>query len=100
MLIVRTLPAERTGHGPGLDDEVVSLIETPEIGVAVPWAVEIAEGAAIVGASLTAFTVTVNVRLLVLFEIWPSLTVTVMVAAPFPLGLGVNFKVPVLLGLT
>ena len=28
MLIVRALPAERTGHGPGLDDQVVRFFET------------------------------------------------------------------------
>ena len=35
-----------------------------------------------VGVSFKALTVNVNVRVTVLFRLWPSLTVTVMVAAP------------------
>ena len=39
-----------------------------------------------VGASLTAFTVTVKGWVTVLFKAWPSLTVTVIVAEPLPVA--------------
>ena len=52
-----------------------------------------------VGVSLAALTVTVKARVMVLFCGWPSLTVTVMVAAPNALVRGVKTSVPVALGL-
>jgi hypothetical protein len=52
-----------------------------------------------VGASFTAFTVTVNVRLTVLFAACPSFTVTVIVAVPDAFATGVNLTVPVVFGL-
>ncbi len=52
-----------------------------------------------VGASFTALTVTVNVRVTVLFAACPSLTVTVIVAQPLAFATGVKFKLPVALGL-
>ena len=42
-----------------------------------------------VGRSFTPLTVTVKVRLTVLLAAWPSLTLTVIVAVPFELGVGV-----------
>ena len=53
-----------------------------------------------VGRSLTGLTVTVKVRLMVLFRLWPSLTVTVMVAVPEALATGWKVRLPVVLGLT
>ena len=50
----------------------------------------------IVGVSLTALTVTRNVRLVV---VTPSLTVTVMVAVPLASGAGAKVRAPVLFGL-
>ena len=52
-----------------------------------------------VGGLLKRFTVTVKVRVTVLFKDCPSLTVTVIVAEPVELAAGVNVKVPAALGL-
>ena len=52
-----------------------------------------------VGAWFTALTVTVNVRLRVLFVVPPSFTVTVMVAVPNPYATGEKLKDPVAFGL-
>src|SRR5690242_20305367 len=52
-----------------------------------------------VGCWLTPLTVTVKERLMVLFWVWPSLTVTVMVQLPKKLGAGVKFREPVVFGL-
>src|SRR5436853_6347275 len=52
-----------------------------------------------VGGSLTGSTVTVNVRVTMLLEAAPSLTVTVTVVEPDKLATGVNESVPVGSGL-
>lgn len=62
------------------------MIETLEMGLKV-------------GGWLTGFTVTVNVRVVMLFVMSPLLTVTVTVAVPNALVTGANVSVPVLLGL-
>ena len=55
--------------------------------------------AARVGGSLTGFTVTVKVRETTLFEVPPSLTVTVIIAEPLAFAAGVNLSEPVEAGL-
>ena len=57
------------------------------------------ESAFSVGSSFTAFTVTRNVCTTVLFEAWPSSTVTVTVAVPLALATGVKLRLPVAFGL-
>src|ERR1043166_91209 len=52
-----------------------------------------------VGGSFTGLIVTVNVRVIVLLEGWPSLTVTVMVTLPEAFGSGANEIEPVGFGL-
>ena len=52
-----------------------------------------------VGASLTEFTVIVNVWVVRLFCACPSFTVTVIVAVPLALATGVKVKLPVPFGL-
>src|SRR2546426_185745 len=52
-----------------------------------------------VGGSLTGFTVTENVRLLMLLTPVLSFTVTVIVTVPKALAAGVRVSVPVVLGL-
>src|SRR5689334_9727765 len=56
-------------------------------------------GASSVGRSLTGLTVTVKVRTTVLLALWPSLTVTVMVAVPNASATGLKSSAPVLFGL-
>lgn len=53
-----------------------------------------------VGGSFTAFTVTVNVRVEMLFDVPPSFTVTVITELPKPLFAGVKVKLPLVPGLT
>src|SRR5713101_9434384 len=48
--------------------------------------------AEIVGRSFTGATVTVKLWLTVLFTLWPSFTVTVIVALPFAFVAGANVK--------
>lgn len=55
--------------------------------------------ASIPGGSFTAFTVTVNVRVTILFEVPPSFTVTVMVDTPEAFATGAKVKLPVAFGL-
>jgi len=52
------------------------------------------------GASFTTLTVTVKVRVMRLFNVWLSFTVTVMVAVPLALATGANVRLPLVLGLT
>src|SRR5262245_60641801 len=52
-----------------------------------------------VGASFTGFTVTRNERLVRLFWLCPSFTLTVMRALPLALGTGVKLREPLAFGL-
>src|SRR5205809_704917 len=61
--------------------------------------VRFATGFSVGGGLLRLVTVTVKVRVIVLFCAWPSLTVTEMVATPEALATGVKLIVPVALGL-
>src|SRR4051812_15387533 len=52
-----------------------------------------------VGASLNGLTVTVNVRVVRLFEAPPSFTVTVTTAVPLAFAMGASNRLPVVPGL-
>src|SRR5436309_2680912 len=52
-----------------------------------------------VGGSFTGVTVTLKLRTMRLFRLWPSSTVTVMMAIPLALAKGAKLSVPAAFGL-
>src|SRR5262245_35756433 len=101
ILLVQTkLGLEEVATTSRLSAAVSASRTTKFSGVAMPlMGMERSGRSVMVGGLFWPLTVTVNTRTMVLLTLWPSSTVTVMVAVPLALAAGLTLRLPVLLGL-